>query len=399
MKPSKLLSSISPSATLVITQKARELRARGVDVIGLGAGEPDFDTPDHIKAAAKASINAGQTKYTNVDGIPELKAAICSKFKRGNNLTYSPEQINVSPGGKAVIYNALLASINPGDEVVIPAPCWVSYPDMVRLVGGRPVIVNTKAADGFVLRPEDLQRAITPKTKWLFLNSPSNPTGAAYSRDDLIALAEVLREHPHVMVLCDDIYEHLVYDDFEFATMAEAAPDLYDRVLTMNGVSKAYAMTGWRIGYAGGPKWLIKAMAKVMGQTTSNASSVSQWAAVAALNGSQDFMAARNAVFKERRNNVHAALNNIDGLECALPQGAFYVFPDCTALMGKTTKGGVVLGSDVDFAAALLDEAHVAVVPGGAFAAAGHFRISYSVDSKDLQEACARIADFCQNLS
>ena len=399
MKPSKLLSSISPSATLVISQKARELRAGGVDVIGLGAGEPDFDTPDHIKAAAKVSINAGHTKYTNVDGIPELKAAIATKFKRDNGLSYNPEQINVSPGGKAVIYNALLASINPGDEVVIPAPCWVSYPDMVRLVGGRPVIVNTKAADGFVLRPEDLQRAITPKTKWLFLNSPSNPTGAAYSGDDLIALAEVLREHPHVMVLCDDIYEHLVYDDFEFATMAEAAPDLYDRVLTMNGVSKAYAMTGWRIGYAGGPKWLIKAMAKVMGQTTSNASSVSQWAAVAALNGPQDFMAARNAVFKERRDIVHAAINNIDGLECALPQGAFYVFPDCIALMGKTTKGGAVLGSDIDVAAALLDEAHVAVVPGSAFAGAGHFRISYSADSKDLQQACARIADFCQNRS
>ena len=399
MKPSKLLSSISPSATLMITQKARALRADGVDVIGLGAGEPDFDTPDHIKAAAKAAINAGQTKYTNVDGTPELKTAICAKFKRDNGLSYSSEQINVSPGGKAVIYNALLASINPGDEVIIPAPCWVSYPDMARLVGGTPIITHTKAENGFVLRPEDLQRAITPKTKWLFLNSPSNPTGAAYSREDLEALAEVLREHPHVMVLCDDIYEHLVYDGFEFATLAEAAPDLYDRVLTMNGVSKAYAMTGWRIGYAGGPKWLIKAMAKVMGQTTSNASSVSQWAAVAALNGPQDFMTERNAVFKERRNIVHAALNQIDGLECALPQGAFYVFPDCTALIGKTTKGGAVLGSDIDFAAALLDEAHVAVVPGSAFAAPGHFRISYSVDSKDLQQACARIADFCQNLS
>lgn len=399
MKPSKLLASINPSATLVITQKARALRARGVDVIGLGAGEPDFDTPDHIKLAAKQAIDDGQTKYTNVDGIPELKAAICAKFKRDNGLMYEPAQINVSPGGKVVIYNALLASLNPGDEVVIPAPCWVSYPDMVKLAGGTPVIVKTKAEDGFILGPEDLQRVITPKTKWLFLNSPSNPTGAAYSRDNLIALAGVLRAHPQVMVLCDDIYEHLVYDGFEFYTMAEAAPDLYDRVLTMNGVSKAYAMTGWRIGYAGGPEWLIKAMAKVMGQTTSNASSVSQWAAVAALTGPQGFMAERNAMFKSRRDLVHSALNGIEGLECALPQGAFYVFPDCTALMGKTTKGGAVLSTDIDFAAALLGEAHVAVVPGSAFNAPGHFRISYSVDSKNLEEACARIADFCQNLS
>jgi len=396
---SRHLSTINPSSTLVIAQKVRTLRAQGVEVIGLGTGEPDFDTPDHIKLAATEAMARGQTKYTNVDGIPELKSAICDKFKNDNGLDYTPDQINVSPGGKPVIYNALIASLNPGDEVIIPTPCWVSYPDMVKLAGGVPVFAKAILADGYKLRPEVLERTITPKTKWLFLNSPSNPTGAAYSGADLEALADVLRRHPHVWILTDDMYEHLVYDDFKFATIAEIAPDLYSRTLTMNGVSKAYAMTGWRIGYAGGPQKLIKAMAKVMGQTTSNAASISQWAARAALTGPQDFIKTRNDIFKARRDLVVAALDNIPGLNCPTPNGAFYVFPDCAGLIGKKTPAGRVIKTDLDFASALLDEAHVAVIPGEAFHASPNFRISYSVDTQALEQANARIAEFCRALA
>jgi len=395
---SRHLSTINPSSTLVIAQKVRTLRAQGVEVIGLGTGEPDFDTPNHIKQAAADAMAAGQTKYTNVDGIPELKSAICDKFKTDNGLAYTPDQINVSPGGKPVIYNALIASLNPGDEVIIPTPCWVSYPDMVKLAGGVPVFAKATLADGYKLRPEVLERAITPKTKWLFLNSPSNPTGAAYSLADLRALADVLRKHPHVWILTDDMYEHLMYDGFKFATIAQAAPDLYDRTLTMNGVSKAYAMTGWRIGYAGGPQKLIKAMAKVMGQTTSNAASISQWAALAALTGPQDFIKSRNEIFKARRDLVVDALNTVPGLDCPKPNGAFYVFPDCSKLMGKKTPAGQTIENDLDFANALLDEAHVAVVPGQAFHASPNFRISYSIDTQILQQACDRILEFCNKL-
>lgn len=395
---SRHLSAINPSSTLVIAQKVRDLRAQGVAVIGLGTGEPDFDTPDHIKQAAKTAMDNGHTKYTNVDGIPELKSAICEKFSRDNDLDYTPEQINVSPGGKPVIYNALVASLNPGDEVVIPTPCWVSYPDMVKLAGGIPVFAEATLRDDYKLQPERLEKAITPKTKWLFLNSPSNPTGAAYSLEDLRALAEVLRQHPHVWILTDDMYEHLMYDGFEFATIAQAAPDLYGRTLTMNGVSKAYAMTGWRLGYAGGPVNLIKAMAKVMGQTTSNACSITQWAAVAALNGTQNFINTRNEIFKTRRDMVVAQLNAVPGLTCPRPNGAFYVFPDCAQLIGKKTPAGCVMQTDMDFASALLDEAHVAVVPGSAFHASPNFRISYSTDTDELKVACERIADFCQSL-
>ena len=395
---SKKLRRIETSATLAITQKVRTLRAEGRDIIGLSAGEPDFDTPDHIKVAAMKAINDGRTKYTNVDGIPELKSAICEKFKRDNQIEYALDEINVSPGGKAVIYNALVATIDPGDEVIIPTPCWVSYPDMVKLVGGCPVLVQTRQEDRFVLNSEQLNAVITDQTKWLFLNSPSNPTGAGYMAADLQALAEVLRNHPHVMVLCDDIYEHLVYDGFTFSTLAQIAPDLKSRILTMNGVSKAYAMTGWRIGYAGGPKWLIKAMAKVMGQTTSNAASISQYAALAALNGSQDFVTKSKAVYQKRRDIVMARLENVDGLSCQLPDGAFYIFADCQNWLGRRTVKGVDLKSDIDFVNALIDEAGVAVVPGTAFHAPGHFRLSYSIDTNDLQTACSRIADFSYSL-
>jgi aspartate aminotransferase len=399
MTISKRLSQIAPSATLAITQQVRALRADGIDVIGLGAGEPDFDTPDHIKDAAIQAIRDGHTKYTNVDGIPELKEAIRDKFARDNDLAYTPGQINVSPGGKPVIYNALMATLDPGDEVIIPTPCWVSYPDMVKLAGGVPVMAPASISDGFKLRPETLERLITLKTKWLILNSPSNPTGAAYTREDLLGLAAVLREHPHVWVLTDDMYEHLMYDRFEFVTMAYVAPDLWERTLTMNGVSKAYAMTGWRIGYCGAPRALIAAMANVMGQTTSNPSSISQWAAVAALNGPHDFIAERNAVFKARRDLVVNRLNQIEGMNCPMPNGAFYVFPDMSGLIGKTSKQGTNIQTDIDFATALITEAHVGVVPGTAFHSSPNFRISYSVETNELERACDRIADFCASLS
>ncbi len=395
---SQALSRVAPSATMAVTQKARDMRAAGIDVIGLGAGEPDFDTPDHIKQAAIDAITRGETNYTNVDGIPELKQAICDKLKRDNGLTYSPSQINVSPGGKPVIYNALMATLSPGDEVIVPTPCWVSYPEMAKLAGGTPVIVPSGMEDGYKLTPQALRRAITPRSRWLILNSPGNPTGAAYTAEELEGLAEVLRDHPQIMIFSDDIYEHVVYDDFKFATMAAVAPDLYERTLTMNGVSKSYAMTGWRIGYGAGPEDMIKAMAKVMSQSTSNPTSISQWAAVAALNGPHDFMAPRNAAFKARRDRIVDMLNAANGLKCLTPPGAFYAYPDCGAHMGKTSRGGVKIENDVDFCAALLDEAKVAVVPGTAFHCSPNFRLSYATDMDTLEKAGARIQDFCAGI-
>ena len=394
---SDILQSVAPSATLEITQKVRELTAKGVDVIGLGAGEPDFPTPDFVNEAACEAIKTGKTKYTNVDGVLELKQAICAKFQRDNDLTYEPDQINVSPGGKAVIFNALLATLNPGDEVIIPTPAWVSYPDMVKLTGGVPVFAQTGPATEFKLTPQLLSQTITARTKWLILNSPSNPTGVAYSKEDLQALGDVLLAHPDVWILTDDMYEHLVYD-FSYSTIAQVVPDLYDRTLTMNGVSKAYAMTGWRIGYAGGPLELIKAMAKVMGQSTSNASSISQWASVAALNGPQRFIEDRNGVYRERRDLVVGMINQCDGLTCTTPQGAFYIFPDCSGLIGKKTSEGRVIKTDQNFAQALLEQEYVAVVPGTAFSCSPFFRVSYSIETARLREACTRIQRFCASL-
>ena len=396
---SEALSRVQPSATIAVTNKARELKAAGEDVIGLGAGEPDFDTPDHIKAAAIKAIQEGKTKYTAVDGLPELKQAISAKFKRDNELDYAPNQIHVAPGGKPVLYNALLATLNPGDEVVIPTPYWVSYPDMALLCGGEPVFAEAKAEDGYKLKPEALEAAITPKSKWLILNSPSNPSGAAYTEAELRALGEVLIRHPHVWIMSDDMYEHLVYDDFKFTTIAQACPELYDRTLTVNGVSKAYAMTGWRIGFAGGPADLIKAMAKVESQTTSNPCSISQYAAIEALNGSHDFLPERNKVFKERRDLAVAMLNEAEGLECPTPEGAFYVYPSCKGAIGKTSAGGKLIENDEDFAAALLSEEKVAVVFGSAFGLSPAFRVSYATSTEALKEACARIQRFCAGLS
>ena len=395
---SSALARVKPSATLAVTAKARELKRAGRDVIGLGAGEPDFDTPDNIKQAAIAAIQRGDTKYTDVDGTPELKAAIVAKFARENGLTYETSQIHVAPGGKAVLYNALVATLSPGDEVIVPAPYWVSYPDMVLLAGGEPVEIVGEAADGFKLKPEVLEAAITPRTKWLILNSPSNPTGAAYTRAELEALADVLRRHPQVWVMTDDMYEHLVYGGFEYTTIAQVAADLYERTLTVNGVSKAYAMTGWRIGYAGGPKPLIDLMRKVAGQTTSNPSSISQAAAVEALNGPQDFMAVRRAAFEKRRDLVVAMLNEAEGITCATPEGAFYVYPSAEGLMGKKTESGVVIDSDEVFARELLEAEGVAVVHGAAFGLSPFFRISYATSEDVLEEACKRIQRFCAKL-
>ena len=395
---SSALARVKPSATLAVTAKARELKRAGRDVIGLGAGEPDFDTPDNIKQAAIAAIQRGDTKYTDVDGTPELKAAIVAKFARENGLTYETSQIHVAPGGKAVLYNALVATLSPGDEVIVPAPYWVSYPDMVLLAGGEPVEIVGEAADGFKLKPEVLEAAITPRTKWLILNSPSNPTGAAYTRAELESLAEVLRRHPHVWVMTDDMYEHLVYGGFDYTTIAQVAPDLYERTLTVNGVSKAYAMTGWRIGYAGGPKPLIDLMRKVAGQTTSNPSSISQAAAVEALNGPQDFMAVRRAAFETRRDLVVSMLNQASGITCATPEGAFYVYPSAEGVMGKTTETGVVIDSDEVFARELLEAEGVAVVHGAAFGLSPFFRISYATSEDVLEEACKRIQRFCAGL-
>jgi aspartate aminotransferase len=393
------IGRIKPSPTIAAGQKARELRAAGRDIISLDAGEPDFDTPDSIKEAAIAAIRAGQTKYTTVDGTPALKDAIVAKFKRENGLDYSPAQITVGAGGKHVLFNALMATLNPGDEVIVPAPYWVSYPDMTLLAEGVPVFVGCPAEKGFKLQPEDLERAITPRTKWLVLNSPSNPTGAAYTRAELEALAEVLLRHSHVYVLNDDMYEHLVYDGFEFTTIAAVAPALFDRTLTVNGVSKAYAMTGWRIGYAGGPVELIRAIAKIQSQSTTNPSSISQAAAVAALNGPQDFIAARAAVFKDRRDLVVSMLNQARGITCHRPEGAFYVFPSCAGTIGRKTPDGQVIASDQDFASYLLESEGVSVVFGAAFGMSPFFRISYATSTALLEESCRRIQRACAALT
>jgi aspartate aminotransferase len=392
---SAALSRVKPSATLAADQKGRELKAQGRDIISLAAGEPDFDTPDNIKDAAIKAIRDGKTKYTNVDGIPELKDAIVAKFKRENGLTYKASQVNVSPGGKPVIWNAMLSTLNPGDEVVIPTPYWVSYWDIVLLAGGEPKAAPTTAESGFKLSPEGLEAAITPKTRWLFLNSPSNPSGAAYTRAELRALADVLLRHPQVWILTDDMYEHLVFGDFEFSTIAQVEPALYDRTLTMNGVSKAYAMTGWRIGYAAGPEPLIKLMAKVMSQTTSNPSSISQWAAVEALNGPQDFIKPNAKLFESRRDLVVSMLNQARGIKCPTPEGAFYVYPSVAGLIGKTAPSGKVIASDQDFAVELLETEGVSVVFGAAFGLSPFFRISYATSNALLEDACSRIQRFC----
>ncbi len=395
---SAALKRVKPSPTLAATQMARELKAAGRDIISLGAGEPDFDTPDFIKEAAIKAIHEGKTKYTPVDGIVELKQAIARKFKRDNELDYGVNQISVAPGGKAVLYNALVATLNPGDEVIIPAPYWVSYPDMTLLAGGEPVIAPTSQENNFKLTPEDLERAITPRTKWFIFNSPSNPTGAAYSRDEIKALTDVLLRHPHVWILSDDMYEHIVYDDFEFTTPAQVEPALFDRTLTVNGASKAYAMTGWRLGYAGGPEPLIKAMAKVMSQSTSNPCSITQYACVAALDGDQSFLAERNAAFKARRDLVVDMLNEAEGISCAKPEGAFYVYPSCAGVIGKTTPGGAKIESDEDFIRELLQAEGVSAVFGAAFGLAPFFRVSYAASIDEMREACTRIQRFCASL-
>ena len=395
---SDTLARVKPSATIAVTNMAAEMKAAGKDVIGLGAGEPDFDTPANIKEAAKAAIDAGRTKYTAVDGLPELKKAICAKFARENGLTYAPNQISVGTGGKQILYNALMATLNPGDEVVIPAPYWVSYPDMVMLAGGTPVAVAAGIETQFKLTPAALEAAITPKTKWFIFNSPSNPTGAGYSRAELKGLTDVLMRHPQVWVMSDDMYEHLVFDDFEFVSPAQIEPGLYERTLTCNGVSKAYAMTGWRIGYAGGPVHLIKAMATIQSQSTSNPSSISQYAAIEALNGPQDFLPEFRAAFQRRRNLVVEMLNAAPGVVCPRPEGAFYVYPDISGCIGKTSAAGVVIKDDETFARALLEETGVAVVFGSAFGLSPNFRVSYATADAVLREACTRIQRFCAAL-
>ncbi|MGY6410573.1 MAG: pyridoxal phosphate-dependent aminotransferase [Alkalilacustris sp.] len=395
---SDTLSRVKPSPTIAVTNKARELKAAGRDVIGLGAGEPDFDTPDNIKAAAKRAIDEGLTKYTAVDGIPELKQAICDKFRRDNGLEYKPAQVTVGTGGKQVLYNALVATLNPGDEVIIPAPYWVSYPDMVLLAGGEPVIAEASAQTAYKLTPDQLEAAITPKTKWFIFNSPSNPTGAGYTWNELKVLTDVLLRHPHVWVMTDDMYEHLVYDDFEFCTPAQVEPQLYERTLTVNGVSKAYCMTGWRIGYAAGPEALIKAMGKVQSQSTSNPSSISQYAALEALTGPQDFIASNNEAFRRRRDMVVEMLNACEGITCPTPEGAFYVYPSIGGCIGKTSAGGARIADDEAFATALLEEKGVAVVFGAAFGLSPAFRVSYATSDDALREACTRIQDFCAGL-
>ncbi|MBT3990517.1 MAG: pyridoxal phosphate-dependent aminotransferase [Rhodospirillaceae bacterium] len=393
------LSRIQPSATMAVTGRAQELKAAGVDVIGLGAGEPDFDTPENAKDAAIQAMRDGKTKYTLVPGTMELREAVCAKFKRENNLDYTPAQIQVAAGGKQSIYNAMMATLNEGDEVLIPTPYWVSYPDIVLLAEGTPVFIEASQDTGFKITGEQLEAAITPKTKWLMLNSPSNPSGAAYTKDELKALTDVLLRHEHVYVMTDDIYEHIIYDDFEFSTPAQVEPKLYDRTLTLNGVSKAYAMTGWRIGYAAGPEEIIKAMNKVQSQSTSHATSISQAAAVEALNGPQDFIASNNAVFKERRDLVVKMLNDADGIECLTPEGAFYVYPSCAGMIGKTTPDGKKLESDMDVATYLLEAEGVAVVFGEAFGLSPYFRVSYATATEVLIEACTRIQRACAALS
>ena len=389
---SAALGRITPSATLAMTSRVLELQGKGIDVIGLGAGEPDFPTPDFVKEAGIAAIHANKTKYTNVDGTADLKAAIAAKFKRDNGLDYTPAQISVNVGGKHTLFNALVATVDPGDEVVIPAPYWVSYPDIVQFAGGTPVFIKAGAAQHYKITPEQLDAAITPKTKWVMLNSPSNPTGAAYSRAELEALAEVIRRHPHVWVMADDMYEHIVYDDFVFTTFAQVAPDLYERTLTVNGCSKAYSMTGWRIGFAGGPQPLIKAMAKLQSQSTSNPCSIAQAAATAALTGDQGFLKERAAAFQIRRDLVVERLNAIPGIVCPRPEGAFYVYPDVSGLIGKKTPGGVTIDTDETLIGYLLDEGRVAAVHGGAFGVEPAFRVSYATSEAILIEACDRIA-------
>ena len=393
------LSRIKPSPTNVLTGKVAELKAAGRDIIGLGAGEPDFDTPDNIKAAGKKAIDDGQTKYTPIPGTLALRQAICDKFRRENNLDYKPEQVIVSCGGKQVIYNAFMATLDPGDEVIIPAPYWVSYPDMVLLCGGTPVIVDVTAETKFRMSPADLEAAITPKTKWLIFNSPSNPSGAAYTRDELKALTDVLMRHPHVWVMSDDMYEHLVYDDFEFSTPAEIEPGLYDRTITLNGVSKAYSMTGWRLGYGAGPVELIKAMVVVQSQSSTHTSSISQAAAVEALNGPQDFIEPHNEMFRERRDLVVSMLNQAAGITCLKPEGAFYVYPSCAGTIGKTAPDGTKIATDSDFCTYLLESEGVAVVPGVAFGLQPYFRISYATSTEALTNACERIQRACAALS
>ena len=392
------LNRIQPSATIAVSTKARQLKAAGRDIVSLSAGEPDFDTPQNIKDAAKKALDAGKTKYTDVDGIPELKAAIAAKFKRENGLDYKASQVSVGTGGKQVLYNALLATLNPGDEVIMPAPCWVSYADIVILGGGKPVFAETRLENGYKLQPDVLEKAITPKTKWFVFNSPSNPTGAVYTAADIKKLTDVLAKHPHVWLLTDDMYEHLIYDGLKFATPAQVEPKLYDRTLTMNGLSKAYCMTGWRLGYAAGPEPLIKAMCKLQSQSTSNPSSIVQWAGVEALNGPQDFIAKNNAVFVERRDLVVGMLNQANGIFCPKPQGAFYVYPSIRGAIGKTSKAGVAIKTDEDFVTALLEEEGVAVVHGAAFAGSPSFRVSYAASTESLKDACTRIQRFCGNL-
>jgi aspartate aminotransferase len=392
------LARIKPSATVAVSDKARALKAAGRDVISLGAGEPDFDTPENVKQAAIKAIRDGKTKYTAVDGIAELKAAIAAKFKRENGLGYTAEEISVGAGGKQVLFNALMATLNPGDEVIVPAPYWVSYPEMVALAGATTVVVPTTVQSGFKLQAKALDKAITPRTKWLILNSPSNPTGAAYSAAELKALTDVLVRHEQVWLMTDDIYEHLIYDGFKFATPAAVEPKLKARTLTVNGVSKAYAMTGWRIGYAGGPALLIKAMATLQSQSTTNPSSISQWAAVEALNGPQDFIPKNAEIFRQRRDLVVSMLNQAKGLTCTRPEGAFYVFPSCAGTIGKTAGNGKKIATDEDFVTALLEEEGVAAVHGSAFGMAPYFRISYATGTDVLTEACSRIQRFCANL-
>ncbi|WBH15214.1 pyridoxal phosphate-dependent aminotransferase [Sphingomonas radiodurans] len=399
MKTSAALDRISPSPTLAITTKVQELKRAGIDVIGLGAGEPDFDTPDFVKEAAIEAIRRGQTKYTNVDGTPELKDAIVAKFKRDNSLDYTPSQVSVNVGGKHTLFNALVATVEAGDEVIVPAPYWVSYPDVVQFAGGTPVVVAAGPEHGYKLTPAMLEAAITPRTKWLILNSPSNPTGAAYSAAELKALGQVLERHPHVWIFADDMYEHIIYDDFQFTTIAQVCPSLYERTLTVNGCSKAYAMTGWRIGFAGGAPWLIKAMAKLQSQSTSNPCSIAQAAAVAALNGDQSFLAERNIAFKTRRDVVVAMLNDTPGIVCPTPEGAFYVYPEISGLIGMTTPGGKTIATDSEFVGYLLEDARVAAVQGVAFGLSPAMRISYATSEAILREACTRIQQACAALT
>jgi aspartate aminotransferase len=396
---SATLSRVKPSPTIAVTAKAQELKAAGQDVIGLGAGEPDFDTPQNIKDAAARAMDAGKTKYTAVDGIIELKQAICAKFERDNELSYTPDQVSVGTGGKQILYNALMATMNPGDEVVIAAPYWVSYPDMVLLAGGTPVIATASSQTNYKLTADQLEAAITPKTKWFIFNSPSNPTGAGYNREELKELTDVLMRHPHVWVMTDDMYEHLMYDDFEFFTPAQIEPRLYERTLTCNGVSKAYAMTGWRIGYAAGPKELIGAMRKIQSQSTSNPCTISQWAAVEALNGPQDFLVENNKMFVRRRNLVVEMLSAIEGMTCPVPEGAFYVYPSIGGLIGKSTPDGTVIENDEIFATKLLEDTGVAVVFGAAFGLSPNFRVSYATSDEALTQACKRIQTFCTTLT